>query len=313
MTIAVASWMLSASALLAQSVGRPLLLPEQPYDYVGYAVEQLPAHFGDGRFGTVTSTDNTPSNNPITNAGASLGRVLFYDKRLSHNNMVSCGSCHHQEKGFADASRFSSGADGDLSTRHSMGLTNARFYENGKFLRDERAASLEQQVLMPIADPTEMGLNVDSLAGKLTDTPFYADLFNQAFGTPQITTDRIAQSLAQFVRSMVSYQSKFDTAFSPDGAPNFAAVLTPQEQLGRNLFHGDGRCSFCHTTNSQVANEVHNTGLDIISEDAGAGGGKFKSPSLRNVAARDFYMHDGRFSTLEEVVAFYNSGIQAQP
>ncbi len=89
--------------------------------------------------------------------------------------------------------------------------------------------------------------------------------------------------------------------------------MTAQEQLGRNLFHGEGRCSFCHSTNGQIASEAHNTGLDMLSQDDGAGGGRFKSPSLRNVAARDFYMHDGRFSTLEEVVAFYNSGIQDNP
>ncbi len=215
--LAIGGWIVGSSHVLAQSVGQPRLLPSQPYDYVGYAVEQLPAHFGNGRFGTLTGADNTPSDNPISNAGATLGRVLFYDKRLSHNNTLSCASCHHQDKGFADSSRFSSGADGDLSTRHSMGLTNARFYENGKFLRDERADSLEQQVLMPIEDPTELGMNLASLTGKLAATPFYADLFKQAFGTPQVTTERIAQSLAQFVRSLVSYQSKFDRAFSPDG------------------------------------------------------------------------------------------------
>jgi cytochrome c peroxidase len=299
--------------LYGQSVGFPEL-PSVMDDYYGYAVENLPAHFGDsGQFLSAVSFDNTPADNQITNPGATLGRVLFYDKRLSHNNSTSCASCHPQANGFADSERFSTGADGAQSSRHATGLTNAKFYENGRFFWDERAPTLEAQVLMPIVDPNEMGMDLDELNTKLSSTSFYADLFQSAFGSPEIDSERISQAVSQFIRSLVSYGSKFDAGFDDNGKPDFDAVFTDQEELGRRIFHGQGRCSFCHTSNAQVATQVHNTGLDAFVTDPGAGDGKFKAPSLRNVEVREFFMHDGRFSSLEEVVEFYSTGIQDHP
>ncbi len=299
--------------LYGQSLKFPKL-PTVPDDYFGYAVESLPAHFGDsGQFLSAVSFDNTPADNQITNTGATLGRVLFYDKRLSHNNSTSCASCHQQTSGFADSERFSTGADGTQSTRRAMGLTNSKFYDNGRFFWDERAHTLEDQVLLPIADPNEMGMDLDELKTKLAKTSFYADLFQSAFGSADVTNERISQAVSQFVRSLVSYGSKFDSAFDDRGSPNFDAVFTSQEELGRQIFHGQGRCSFCHTSNAQVANQVHNTGLDAFLTDPGAGDGEFKAPSLRNVAVREFFMHDGRFATLEEVVEFYSTEIQEHP
>jgi cytochrome c peroxidase len=282
-------------------------------DYVGYAVTNLPDHFATG---PVAAANNTPLDNPITNAGATLGRVLFYDKRLSHNDSTSCSSCHRQENDFSDPHQFSSGFEGGLTGRHSMGLSNGTYYARGKFFWDERAATLEDQALQPIQNAVEMGSNLAQLRSELAATNFYPVLFQAAFGTSEITDDRIAKAIAQFVRSMVSYQSKYDSAFAAGspGAPDFDAVFTEQELLGQEIFHGAGKCSLCHTTDAQVGDNIHNIGLESDNTaDVGAGDGRFKTPSLRNVEARGGYMHDGRFTTLEEVIDFYSTDIQANP
>lgn len=303
--------LLPSKSLQAQSVGVPAI-PTTPDDYVDYAVTSLPTHFTTG---DTAQENNTPDDNPITNAGAALGRVLFYDERLSHSQGVSCASCHQQSNAFSDPNQFSTGVDGETD-RHSMGLSNSTFYGREAFFWDERAATLEDQVLQPIENSVEMGGNLDILRGELAATAFYPVLFQEAFGDSQITNDRISKALAQFVRSMNSYQSKFDTAFSPANptTPNFESVFTEQEQLGAEIFHGEGRCSTCHTSNAQVGDNIFNIGLDLTNAaDAGAGGGRFKTSSLRNVEAQEGYMHDGRFTTLEEVVEHYSSGIQANP
>ena len=273
----------------------------------------LPAHFRAAVGGpSVLSMDNTPSTNPITDAGATLGRVLFYDMRLSASDGVSCGSCHHQSLGFADALVFSVGLTGALTPRHATGMANARFYKRGRFFWDERAATLEDQVLDPIQNGREMGMSLDALAIKLSVTPYYPQLFNAAFGSPGITRDRVARALAQFTRAMVSGDSRYDRAFDANGVANLASTLTPQEIDGERVFRQSG-CGSCHTTLAQVGDAPHNNGLDAAPIDTGVGGGTFKTPSLRNVAVRPRFMHDGRFATLDEVVAFYDSGIQDSP
>lgn len=312
----IVSTLCGARVSHAASPGVPAL-PATTIDYVKYAVTDLPTHFKNQPLGGI---NNTPANNPITNAGATLGRVLFYDERVSHNDGLSCSSCHKQENDFSDPAAKSVGFEGGLTGRHSMGLSNGAYYANGKFFWNERAASLEDQVLMPIQDPVEMGTNLQQLTAELAATTFYPQLFQNAFGTPEVTTDRISKSLAQFVRSMVSYQSKFDAAVSAGapGSPNYAAASYTQQEIdGAAIFHGGGRCSQCHATAAQVGNAPHNIGLDADnSADVGvlpAGAGQFKTPSLRNSEARDGYMHDGRFTTLEQVVEFYSSGIQNNP
>ena len=193
-----------------------------------------------------------------------------------------------------------------------MGLANARFYQRGRFFWDERAATLEAQVLQPIQDPVEMGMSLPNLLIKLNATPYYASLFQAAFGTAEITTDRVARALAQFVRSMVSGTSTFDRAFTGPTA-NFAAVFTADELAGQQLFNGQAACARCHGTVAFVGDAARNTGLDATIIDVGAGNGTFKSPSLKNIAVRAPYMHDGRFRTLEQVVDFYNTGVQGNP
>ena len=278
-------------------------LPAQTAGYEQYAITNFPPQYVNGPL----ALDNTPADNPLTDAGATLGRVLFYDTRLSGNNTVSCSSCHRQSKGFSDPNQFSAGINGQLTTRHAMGLTNVTFYQSGAMFWDERAASLEDQALQPIQNPTEMGSTLDEVVTKLSQTTFYPALFQAAFGTPNVTSDGIAKAISQFERSMISYNSKYDDYL------NGRQTLSPAEQAGEVLFKGAARCSSCHTTTAQIGDEVMNVGLDATVTDPGAGGGRFKTPSLRNVAVRGRYMHDGRFASLQEVVQFYSSQVQDNP
>jgi len=294
-----------------------LNLPDSPFNYANIL---LPDFFFDN---DVRDEDNTPNNNATTDNGATLGRVLFYDKNLSMNNTVSCASCHIQENGFSDPNALSTGFNGELTSRNSMGLANARFYENGRFFWDERAATLEAQTLVPIQDLVEMGLTLPELEEKLTQQPYYAALFTNAFGDENITSNRVALALSQFIRSMVSYESKFDEGLAQtqdidDNFPNF----TTSENRGKQLFMSNQtRCFDCHATNVFVGDDARNNGLDATITDPGVGGitgnnnelGEFKVPSLRNIALTGPYMHDGRFETLEDVVEHYNSGVQNNP
>ena len=211
------------------------VLPDSGFPY-SRARLPLPRHFVFDVTGSAIGEDNTPADNRTTDAGAMLGRVLFYDRRLSVNDRVACASCHQQKFGFADTARYSSGAHGDRTRRRTMALVNAAFYRSGRFFRDERAASLEEQTLQPIQDSLEMDLPVDTLILKLRRTPFYPPLFRAAFGTPEVSRDRIARALAQFVRSMVSYRARVDSVFRGGGPPNVACFL-PRCPLRRQLFH----------------------------------------------------------------------------
>lgn len=319
-TVSIPAW----AGVHTADPDRPTL-PDQPYEY---AEIDLPAHVttGSRRSPAAARADNTPPDNPVTDEGATLGRVLFYDTRLSANGSVSCGTCHRQELGFSASERLSIGLHGEPTARHSMGLANARFYPSGRFFWDERAATLEEQVLTPIQDPIEMDMDLRDLEARLAATDFYAELFEDAFGSDEITSERISKALAQFVRSMVSFGSKYDAAFAAgDGRiADFDSVFDDEELLGLRIFDGSGQrrgrgrgmgmgpnCSVCHAGTLQVADRARNNGLDPTTADEGAGGGRFKVPSLRNVAVRAPYMHDGRFETLREVVEFYNSGVQS--
>jgi cytochrome c peroxidase len=300
-------------------LGEELELPDKPYNY---SAPELPAFFKD-QF--VSIQDNTPSNNRVTDWGATLGRVLFYDKRLSVNHSISCSSCHLQEFGFTDTAILSKGFNGGLTKRHSMSLINAAFYVSGRFFWDERAATLEEQVLMPIQDPLEMGLSLDTLIARLEKTRFYPILFKKAFGEAEINQDKISKALAQFVRSMVSYRSKYDIGrtLSVDrfvAFPNFTA----EENAGKDIFMGNKavNCSGCHNTDVLILDNPRNNGISLNNDaDKGifihtqnnADLGKFKSPSLKNVALRKNFMHDGTLRGLDKVIAHYNGQIKPNP
>lgn len=291
-----------------------LLWPAFPFNYSAPA---LPANFF---IQPILGQDNMPATNLTTDAGATLGRVLFYDKRLSTNQTVSCSSCHDRNHGFSDPRQFSVGFNGGLTGRNSMGLSNARWYQRRHFFWDERANTLENQVLMPIQDSTEMGMTLQALTNRIAAEPFYTNLFAATFGTTAVTSERISRALAQFVRSIVSVRSKYDL-----GVTNGFANFTAQENLGRQVFLGqvgNATCAACHGTDNFVPGpNINNNGLEFPFVDEGLGGvtgnpdddGKFKVPSLRNIELTAPYMHDGRFATLEEVVEFYNSGVVNNP
>jgi len=308
-----------------------LNLPEVPFDY---STLNLPSHFTtnlpDRPIPTsINGADNTPDDNPVTDHGATLGRVLFYDKKLSANGTISCASCHKQEKGFSDDAVFSLGFDGEITPRHSMTLINARYYARGRFFWDERASTLEEQVLMPFQDPIEMGLTLEELVEKVKGQPHYPELFQDAFGNDSVNPDRIAKALAQFVRSIVSYSSKYDEGRSQvnsltENFPNFSS----EENLGKNIFFSTSpsrgaACFVCHTSEAFINISVgpQNNGLDAQTTDAGAGNvfdsplfeGRFKTSTLRNIELTAPYMHDGRFDNLEQVIEHYNSGVQPHP
>lgn len=308
------AYLASPGLLQATAPGVPSIASTSA-DYVDYAETSLPPWFSNP---VMQANDNTPVDNPITNDGAELGRVLFYDPRLSHNDGTACASCHTQSNGFSDTAVLSEGFEGGLTGRHSMGLANARYYQNGRFFWDERAATLEDQVLGPIQDTVEMGSNLTDLVSELNQTEYYPALFQRAFGDSTVTSDRMAKAMAQFVRAMVSYQSPFDEAIAAGGvggSPNFAAIASISDPAlvedGHVQFEQD--CSGCHRTQAQIADRTHNIGLDATNTDDGAGDGEFKVPSLRNIADRGRYMHDGRFETLEEVIEFYSTGIENNP
>jgi cytochrome c peroxidase len=296
----------------ASTVTNALLLPATNFNY---AAPVLPASFS---VNPILAEDNTPATNVTTDAGATLGRVLFYDKRLSTNQTISCASCHQQAYAFSDPRQFSVGYNGSNGTRNAMGLSNARWYQRKHFFWDERAATLEDQTLMPIQNPIEMGMTLDVLTNRLAAEPFYTNLFTAAFGSPAVTTNRVSFALAQFVRSIVSVNSRYDI-----GVTNNFANFTAQENLGRQLFFGQTGnpappCAVCHATDNFVpTTTLNNNGLEFPYVDLGVGGitgvaaqdGLFKVPSLRNIALTAPYMHDGRFTNLAQVVEFYNSGV----
>lgn len=298
-------------------------LPARPFDY---KITALPDHLkgpltGDNFAGAQIS--------PRYNHLVTLGRVLFYDKALSRNNLVSCSSCHKQDNGFDDNSRFSIGFTGKITARNSMGLTNAAFSHNGRYFWDERAISLEAQVMMPIFDPVEMGLNKTDLLTRIRQKPYYLDLFKQAFGDRIISEQKVATALAGFLRALVSFNTFYDKARVAVSSPEETfPAFSSQQNLGKYIFFtpadsGGAGCISCHTTENFISLPAGaNNGLNIITvDDQGTGEknanaddlGKFRPPSLRNIAIRAPYMHDGRFETLAQVIDHYSTAIKPHP
>ncbi|MFT5241988.1 MAG: cytochrome c peroxidase [Candidatus Promineifilaceae bacterium] len=305
--------MVTFRAVLDSSAENVLNLPPANVNYSGIV---LPPHLQGPQ---EQAADNTPTNNAITDAGATLGRVLFYDKKLSINHQVACASCHQQANGFSDPDPFSRGFEGGLTGRNSMGLSNAKFYERGHFFWDERANTLEDQVLQPIQNAVEMGMTLTGLVSRLEGYQYYTNLFADAYGDSTITTNRISAALAQFVRSIVSFRSKFDAGIVP--GTNFSN-FTALEQEGQQIFTGPrGNCAACHSGPNFVGTRIDNNGLEFPYVDLGVGGvtsnqndlGKFKMSSLRNIEYTAPYMHDGRFATLEDVVDHYSTGVVDNP
>jgi cytochrome c peroxidase len=301
-----------------------------------YAVKDAPMSLST--FNAPPNTTNTPTIS-INNEVALLGRVLFYDKKLSINNTVSCGSCHNQRNAFADNGSSSVGFNGEKTSRNSMAICNTAFTQG--FFWDKRAMNIEDLVLQPVRNHVEMGMeSTTSLIKKLGKTDYYAGLFKRAYGSEEITREKVVEAMTTFLNSMVSANTKFD-----QGKRQSFTNFSPIESQGMKIFQKE--CVSCHSGSSFNSNtwddrhsESANIGLDMKYNDEGMGAfvdksafdfdqvdiltgfpvnsgllfnGIFKVPSLRNVELTGPYMHDGRFKTLEAVIEHYNSGIQNHP
>lgn len=259
--------------------------------------------------------------NVVTNEGAQLGRFLFYDSILSRGKNMSCASCHRQEFAFSDAPKaFSSGNNGVKTNRNSQPLFNLAWYPS--YFWDGRANSLEEQVFHPVRDQNEMNLDWKTAEKRIQQSSFYRQQFKAAFGHKKIDSVLIAKCIAQFMRTLISYQSKFDRVIDR------TEYLSKEEFRGFRLMNDmtKGNCLHCHTTDQDIlgtTGQFSNNGLDAIFDpelyaDKGLGktthkasdNGKFKIPTLRNIALTAPYMHDGRFKTLEEVLDFYSEGVK---
>ena len=288
-----------------------------------YSQPTFPVHYDT----QVLGTDNQRASNVVTDLGATLGRVLFFDKRLSVSGTVSCASCHQQSLGFGDRATFSAGFEAGLVTgAHAMRLPNARFYTPGTMFWDKRAATLEAQTTQPIQSSVEMGFDaahggLPALFSRMQALPYYPELFKAVYGDSQITEDRIQKALAQYVRSMVSTHSRwddgaaltYDPALPGKGAGAPKPTFTASENRGQQLFftgkpQGGAGCIACHTapTFALAGNSLSN-GL------AAGETRTFKSPSLKGVSDTGPYMHDGSKATLLDVIEHYDHGIQDGP
>ena len=264
-----------------------------------------------------------PEDNPLTEEGVRLGRMLFYDPRLSGNNTVSCSTCHLQHLAFTDGKMRAVGVSGKPLAFNSMTLANLlwgpqHFFWNG------RTDSLEQQALIPIQNPDEMNQDLDELMEELSRDDTYPALFRRVYG--RVSPENIAKAIASFERTLVSTDSRYDRFLRGE------IKLNSNEERGRKLFmaHPDvkvslrgGNCIDCHSqfltsgfkalydgfSNNGLDGEASmQPGLQEVTGEA-SDRGKFKVPTLRNIALTAPYMHDGRFATLEQVLDHYNEGI----
>ncbi len=293
------------------------VLPEVPHDYANISI---PEHLRDSPYGT---NDTTVFDN-ITNEAATLGRVLFYDELLSANENLSCATCHQQHLSFADETAFSAGVSEDTK-RNSMQLNDLGWSNKIAFFWDLSHGNLEEMIALPLENTNEIGVtDLPALLEKMEETNYYPDLFVDAYGVSEISMEKIQDALGQFIRSMVTFDTKFDQSERGE------LSLSESERNGLELFSFS--CEVCHLDGAHVidfgvpeplaypgsieifapifSNELHEE------EDLGAGDwdaaytGLFKSPTLRNIEKTTPYMHDGRFETLREVIDHYSEGIE---
>ena len=246
----------------------------------------------------------------MTEAKIELGRMLYFEPRLSADNTISCASCHDPNKGWSNGAQFATGVDGQLGGRNSPTVINTA-YQRFQFW-DGRAGSLEDQALGPIQNPIEMNLTLDEAVARLSAIEEYRDRFQDVFGT-DVTPDGIARAIAAFERTVISGNAPYDQfkAGNED-------ALSEEAQRGMKLFFGKANCSACHAGPNFTDNAFHNLGVNIDAEEPDEGRhvvsgllgdrGSFKTPTLREIARSAPYMHDGSHATLEDVVAYYNQG-----
>ncbi|WP_215242226.1 cytochrome-c peroxidase [Dyadobacter helix] len=291
-----------AAVVLLSSCSKSEIEPE-PYTF------EAPVHFPQPVFDT---------GNPMSREGIALGRMLFYDVRLSANNKVSCATCHDPQRAFTDGARLSTaGVSGSALLRHTPALFNLAWATNGLFW-DGGATNLESQVFGPLTAHDEMGQDLYELMDELNAVPAYVSGFQNAFDGP-VSSQNVAKALAQFQRSLISADSRYDRfrLNKPGGS------LTADELSGLELVRQ--KCQGCHAGELFTDQGYHNNGLDADFSDTSHEGlflgryrisydvsdlGKFKTPSLRNLAFTAPYMHDGRFATLEDVLEHYSTGVK---
>lgn len=275
---------------------------ETPDDVVAPIAFVAPSHFPDPVYNF--------SNNPVTHDGFELGRRLFYDTRLSADYAVSCASCHKLEAAFSDVGKpLSQGVGGSFGDRNSPGLYNLAWHP--AFMWDGGVNHIEISSFAAITHPRELNMDFAVLLNRLRAIPEYQLLFEKAFGSPGIDDQRFFYAMTQFTGLMISASSKYDDYLKGN------ASLSQQEISGKVLF--EQHCAACHAGVLQTDFSYRNNGLDTEFSDAGRklitnnpqDDGKFRVPSLRNVALTAPYMHDGRFSNLEQVLNHYTFGIQS--
>lgn len=292
-------------------------------DKIGYTPTpyelEIPSHF---------PSMIIPENNPMTKEGVSLGRMLFYEERLSGDNSMSCATCHAPENSFTDPNQFSTGIDGIAGTRNSMALINLGWQKF--FFWDGRAKSLEEQILEPIPNPLEMHQKWKDAVSKLQQDVEYRNMFYKAFGEEGIDSVKVSKAIAQFIRTMISGSSKYDVMYKFENSLTLNSVdqsilssISPEEWAGYDLFKSlnGADCLHCHSGILMHINKFSNNGLDATFTDQGRGAitgspndmGRFKIPTLRNIALTAPYMHDGRFGTLDEVIEHYSSELVSSP
>ncbi len=311
MNVAIQRWGLISGVLLLAGVGVTLplgsALGEQNAGASKSAGYQLPTILG-------LEDPNTfvPADNPLTARKVELGRLLFYDKRLSKNDTIACVSCHLPDKGFTDGKRVSTGINKLKGDRSAPASIN-RLYSKGQFW-DGRAETLEDQSIGPFVNPVEHGfINHDEMVAKMKKIPGYRKLFQEVFGR-EIVIEDVGKAIASFQRTILSGNSAVDK-FDLGGDEK---ALSESAQRGLELFRGKARCTRCHSGFNFSDEKFHNLGIGWDTNTVDLGRymvtknaediGAFKTPTLREIARTAPYMHDGRFKTLEEVVNFYNQG-----
>jgi cytochrome c peroxidase len=278
-------------------------------DLTPYAIP-LPSYVSD-----YFDTMRLDPENPLTEEGIALGRKLFYDKRLSSNNTISCGSCHKQQFAFTDNRNFSLGVGDSIGVINAMPLFNLGWGQH--FFWDGRAGSLLEQAHDPVVNPLEMANTWGNVMVKLQQDKTYPEQFKKVFGSATINAGMVMKAIAQFELTLVSFNTRFDKYYFEGDA----GALTPQEERGLDIFFGFGSCNHCHSDILLTDNFFRNNGLDSLpipglynTTGKEADRGRVKVPSLRNIALTAPYMHDGRFKTLQEVLDFYSIGIhQSSP
>lgn len=253
-----------------------------------------------------------PAYNPFSKEKEALGKLLFFEPRMSASKQISCANCHDAQLGFGDGKSLAHGHGRRVGKRNAMTLYNVGHYTT--LMWDGRAATLEDQVLLPVQDSVEMHTDLQTMVANIQDIPGYRPYFEAAYGSAEVTVQRIQYAIATFERSINSYPSRFDKFIGGN-----KSLLTDQELLGLHLFRTKARCINCHNTPLFSDNQFHNDGQALYGtrqedfgryhitgwqEDVGA----FRTPSLRDVALTGPWMHHGNFPTLRDVVEFYNLG-----